>query len=71
MFLLGGVEAKAFEFPHQVLLGYKKEGAHKIYWACGGSLISPNFVLTGMYSRYFKASHKFHYDHVSFSCTLP
>lgn len=33
------------EFPHQALLGYEKNEA--VEWLCGGSLVSPDFVLTG------------------------
>lgn len=40
----GGEEALIHEFPHQALLGYMKQ---KVHWSCGGSLISPNFILTG------------------------
>ena len=39
-------EANRYEFPHQALLGY--ETGEGIEWACGGSLISSNFVLTGI-----------------------
>jgi len=33
------------EFPHQALLGYLN--GISIEWNCGGSLVSPRFVLTG------------------------
>lgn len=36
------------EFPHQALLGYSPRNTD-ITWACGGSLVSPRFVLTGNY----------------------
>ncbi|KAL7042173.1 hypothetical protein ACKWTF_001046 [Chironomus riparius] len=39
-----GTEAKPHEFPHQAVLGQGKEDS--IDWVCGGSLISPQFVLT-------------------------
>ena len=45
LILLGGVEAKKYEFPHQALLGYDTKNG--IGWYCGGSLISSNFILTG------------------------
>ncbi|CAG9797979.1 unnamed protein product [Chironomus riparius] len=41
--VVGGEDAFLFEFPHQALLGYQK---FKVEWSCGGSLISPDFVLT-------------------------
>ncbi|XP_070509424.1 venom protease-like [Chironomus tepperi] len=42
--IVGGEEAKVHEFPHQALLGYQKN--ETVEWLCGGSLISPDFVLT-------------------------
>ncbi|KAL7042197.1 hypothetical protein ACKWTF_001058 [Chironomus riparius] len=42
--IVGGEEAKLHEFPHQALLGFQKNDT--IQWLCGGSLISPDFVLT-------------------------
>ena len=42
---LGGTEADFYEFPHQALLGYNDGDPGE--WGCGGSLISPRFVLTG------------------------
>ncbi|XP_070509423.1 venom protease-like [Chironomus tepperi] len=44
--VIGGKDAQLYEFPHQALLGYQKPGERKVKWACGGSLISPNFILT-------------------------
>ncbi|XP_026816313.1 serine protease snake-like [Rhopalosiphum maidis] len=41
--ITNGTEAKPKEFPHMALLGYNKKPG---LWACGGSLISKNFVLT-------------------------
>ena len=45
--VVGGEKANRYEFPHQALLGYKT--GRRIEWACGGSLISSRYVLTGMY----------------------
>ncbi|XP_018562070.1 serine protease persephone [Anoplophora glabripennis] len=42
--IVGGTLAIEGEFPHMALIGYKPKG--EILWACGGSLISENFVLT-------------------------
>jgi secreted trypsin-like serine protease len=39
--IVGGTEADQDEFPHQAAILYKE-----VYFGCGGSLISPNFVLT-------------------------
>ncbi|XP_026279279.1 chymotrypsin-like protease CTRL-1 isoform X2 [Frankliniella occidentalis] len=44
-FIIGGVKAKAMEFPHMVLVGYDSDDGGIDYF-CGGSLISPTFVLT-------------------------
>ncbi|CAH1398758.1 unnamed protein product [Nezara viridula] len=39
-----GVPANHNEFPHMALIGIENKGSP--LWFCGGSLISPNFVLT-------------------------
>ncbi|KAL7042180.1 hypothetical protein ACKWTF_001051 [Chironomus riparius] len=45
-------QANEHEFAHQAILGYDNNNPfgygprHDINWLCGGSLISPNFVLT-------------------------
>ena len=44
-FILGGKAAHRFEFPHQALLGYVRDYSYS--WVCGGSLVSPKFILTG------------------------
>ncbi|KAH1021271.1 hypothetical protein HUJ04_010806 [Dendroctonus ponderosae] len=41
--VVGGSPATRKEFPHMVQLGY---GDNPVRWACGGSLISEQFVLT-------------------------
>lgn len=43
--MIGGTEASAGEFPHQALLGYNQGSPNE--WGCGGSLLSPKFVITG------------------------
>jgi hypothetical protein len=47
LIFVGGYKALASEFPHQALLGYVEET--KIKWRCGGSIISSDFILTGMF----------------------
>ncbi|XP_060525026.1 clotting factor G beta subunit-like isoform X2 [Cylas formicarius] len=42
--VVGGTLAEPKEFPHMAQIGYGE--AHEVSWACGGSLISENFVLT-------------------------
>jgi len=40
--VVGGVNAEEREFPHMALIGF----GEMAYWACGGSLISEQFVLS-------------------------
>ena len=47
--VVGGENASRYEFPHQALLGYRT--GIRVQWACGGSLISSRYVLTGMYFK--------------------
>ncbi|XP_065081000.1 serine protease snake-like [Ochlerotatus camptorhynchus] len=44
--IVGGVDTKKKEFPHQALLGWSTEDAGKYNFRCGGSLISEQYVLT-------------------------
>ncbi|XP_022906189.2 venom protease-like [Onthophagus taurus] len=44
IFVVGGENSKAKEFPHVALLGYGDPDDTQ--WLCGGALISENFVLT-------------------------
>lgn len=40
------LKADLREIPWQALLGYKIRNDDTISWGCGGSLITPRFVLT-------------------------
>lgn len=53
--IVGGEDAKAGEFPHQVLLGWKvdRNGTLVNDFKCGGSLISERFVLTAAHCMKF------------------
>ncbi|KAJ1527794.1 hypothetical protein ONE63_007745 [Megalurothrips usitatus] len=42
--VVGGEHAKPKEFPHMAAIGFEKDG--EVRYRCGGSLISPDFVLT-------------------------
>lgn len=51
--IVGGEFAKPREFPHMALIGYPA-GENQAKWACGGTLISDEYVLTAghcLYSR--------------------
>jgi len=52
--IVGGVNAKAGEFPHMVAIGYKEEFGNAVSFRCGGSLISERFVLTAAHCRQAK-----------------
>ncbi|CAG0895114.1 unnamed protein product [Darwinula stevensoni] len=43
--IVGGEAAKPYEFPHMALVGEKLSNG-SIYWKCGGTLISKEWILT-------------------------
>ncbi|KAB0801696.1 hypothetical protein PPYR_03882 [Photinus pyralis] len=51
--IVGGEDTKPREFPHMALIGYQTANS-KIYYQCGGSLISEEFVLTAAHCHYHK-----------------
>lgn len=46
--IIGGVKAAMREFPHMAVIGFGQsdEKDDTLFWHCGGTLISENFVLT-------------------------
>lgn len=52
--IVGGVNAKAGEFPHMVAIGFKEEFGNAVSFRCGGSLISERFVLTAAHCKQAK-----------------
>lgn len=42
----GGTDAKEKEFPHMARIGNFKDDLGIIEWVCGGSIISPQFILS-------------------------
>jgi Trypsin len=75
--IVGGTEASVGEFPHQVLIGF--EGDEVIHYACGGSLLSSNFVLTAAHcsknnrrpAKYARLGSYSRLDSDSFTTTIP
>ncbi|XP_069170879.1 trypsin-like isoform X2 [Procambarus clarkii] len=43
--IVGGVDAELGEFPHIAIVG-SQSGGRGIKWICGGTLVSPHYVLT-------------------------
>ena len=59
LYSIGADRADTDEFPHQALLGYGRLGDND--WMCGGSLVSPDFVLTGKLTYFLK------YDYLNYN----
>lgn len=49
-FIVGGIEAKAHEFPHMAAIGYRI--FDEVEFKCGGSLISERYLLTAAHCHY-------------------
>ncbi|XP_025835380.1 serine protease Hayan isoform X2 [Agrilus planipennis] len=49
-FVIGGVKTIEKEFPHMAALGFGS--INDVQWLCGGSLISPNFILTAAHCTF-------------------
>lgn len=47
--IVGGTEAKKYEFPHFALIGYG--GNDREDFKCGGSIISEKFILTASHCK--------------------
>jgi len=44
--VVGGMPTRPREFPFMAALGWRSNFDQRIYYRCGGALISNNFVLT-------------------------
>ena len=44
--IVGGSEPKMGQYPWLALLGFSRKRLDKVHWACGGSLIGNQYVLT-------------------------
>lgn len=45
-FIINGIAANPEEYPWMAALGYNDTRTNKIDYRCGGTLISPQFILT-------------------------